>query len=121
MLLKLANISKSYGSEPVLRNIDLEIEKGEFVAIVGCSGSGKTTLLSLLAGLLKPDSGEITLRGNPITGPGPDRGVIFQNYSLLPWRPVYGNVGLAVDHIFSKWPKEQRHTHIMDHIRRVLL
>ena len=89
----------------VLRNINLTIEKGEFVAIVGYSGAGKTTLISMIAGLLSPDAGEITLDGRPVTGPGPDRGVVFQNYSLLPWLTVYENVLLAVDQVFSDWPR----------------
>ena len=121
MLLQLRKVNKSYGRRSILRDVDLEIDEGEFVAIVGSSGSGKTTLLSLIAGLLKPDSGSMTLRGEPITGPGPDRGVIFQNYSLLPWRRVYGNVGLAVDHVFEMWPADKRRAHIMEHIEMVLL
>ena len=98
--LKLDGVSRGFGSGPnrteVLADVDLELEEGEFLAIVGFSGSGKTTLISLIAGLLMPDSGSITLDGAPITGPGPDRGVVFQNYSLLPWLTVRGNVMMAV-------------------------
>ncbi len=82
---------------PVLRDINLSIRENEFVCIVGRSGAGKTTLISLIAGLIEPDAGEIILDGKPIDGPGPDRGVIFQTYSLLPWLNVYENVHLAVD------------------------
>ena len=81
----------------VLSDINLAIDENEFVCIVGRSGSGKTTLISLIAGLLEPDRGEILLDGRSIDGPGPDRGVVFQNYSLLPWMNVLENVYLAVD------------------------
>jgi nitrate/nitrite transport system ATP-binding protein len=111
--LQLTNVSKSYGkTAEVLRNIDLSINKGEFVAIVGYSGAGKTTLISLIAGLIKPDSGTITLNDLEIIAPGPDRGIVFQNYSLLPWLTVYENFFLAVDQLFPNWApgKKQQHT-----------
>jgi nitrate ABC transporter ATP-binding subunit len=85
----------------VLKGLDLAVEKGEFVAIVGSSGSGKTTLLSLIAGLITSDEGKIWLDGIPIQGLGPDRGVVFQNYSLLPWLTVFENIYLAVDAVSS--------------------
>jgi nitrate/nitrite transport system ATP-binding protein len=75
----------------VLRDVNLEVERGEFVAIVGYSGSGKSTLMSLLAGLTTPDTGKIWFEGEPVKGPGPERGIVFQNYSLLPWLTVYGH------------------------------
>ncbi|MBX3502268.1 MAG: ABC transporter ATP-binding protein [Alphaproteobacteria bacterium] len=103
--LELRGVRKSYGEgdrrSVVLHDINLEVREGEFIAIVGFSGSGKTTLISSIAGLTQPDSGDILLNGQPITGPGPDRGVVFQNYSLMPWMTVYGNVALAVDAIFA--------------------
>jgi nitrate/nitrite transport system ATP-binding protein len=114
--LELKNVSKSYGTNGarthVLRDINLKMEKGEFVAIVGYSGAGKTTLISMIAGLLKPDCGTITLNDLEITEPGPDRGVVFQNYSLLPWLSVYENVYLAVDQVFPNWApaKKKQHT-----------
>ena len=99
-LLELKNVSKSYrtakGSREVLRGINLTMEEGEFVCVVGYSGSGKTTLINLIAGLLAADSGEILLRGEPIAGPSLDRSLIFQNYSLLPWLSALRNVELAV-------------------------
>ncbi len=110
--LEISNVSKSYGEgkarAEVLKDIDLSIPEGEFLAIVGFSGSGKTTLVSLLAGLLKPDSGAITLRGKPVETPGPDRGVVFQSYSLMPWLTVEGNVALAVNAVFRGETREQR-------------
>ncbi|MBK1839706.1 ATP-binding cassette domain-containing protein [Azospirillum sp. YIM B02556] len=96
-ILDLKGVSKSYGATQVLRDIDLSIEEGEFVAIVGFSGSGKSTLINLIAGLAMPDTGEVLYRGKPVTGPGPERGLVFQSYSLMPWLSVKENVALAVD------------------------
>lgn len=110
--LSLKNISKSYGQghnkTSVLKDINLEIAEGEFVAIVGFSGTGKTTLISTIAGLIKPDNGEVILEGEKVTGPSSDRGVVFQSYSLMPWLTVYGNVALAVDSAFSQLSAEER-------------
>ena len=103
--VELRGVSKGFDSASgrvnVLENVNLEVAQGEFVAIVGYSGSGKTTLVSMLAGLLKPDSGSVNVAGKPVLGPGPDRGVVFQNYSLLPWLTVFENIHLAVDQVFS--------------------
>lgn len=121
MLLEIKDVQKSYGGRQILKDLNLSVREGEFVAIVGQSGSGKTTLISLLAGLVKPDSGSIWLRGKPVEGPGPDRGVIFQTYSLLPWRTVTGNVRLAVDQVFGKWPTVEREKHVLKHIEMVVL
>ncbi len=85
------------GTTQVLGGVELSLEEGEFVAVVGYSGSGKTTLVSLIGGLLVPDAGEILLDGATVDSPGPDRGIVFQQYSLLPWMSVYDNVALAVD------------------------
>ncbi|MFK7897796.1 MAG: ABC transporter ATP-binding protein [Myxococcota bacterium] len=99
--LRLNQVSKSFGEGPsrteVLSEVDLTVNQGEFLAIVGFSGSGKSTLINLIAGLQTADQGTIELDGAPITGPGPDRGIAFQNYALLPWLTVQGNVQLAVD------------------------
>ena len=84
-----------------LRDIDLTVKKGEFVALIGHSGCGKSTLLSLIAGLLKPSSGVMLCAGREIAGPGPDRGVVFQNHSLLPWLTCFDNVHLAVERVFG--------------------
>ncbi len=123
--LQLRNVSKSFGEGAsrveVLRGINLSVEEGEFLAVVGFSGSGKSTLINMLAGLLKPDEGEILLRGKPIEGPGPDRGVIFQNYSLLPWLTVSGNIALAVDRVFPGMPAAKRREHVRKHIELVHL
>jgi len=98
--LAITHVSKSFGGPPILSGVNLSIGRGEFVAIVGYSGSGKTTLISLVAGLTKPDTGTVTLNGVEITGPGPDRGIVFQNYSLLPWLTAAENIALAVDQVF---------------------
>ena len=123
--LELRNVSKGYGPQnnrtEVLRNITLQIEKGEFVAIVGYSGAGKTTLISMIAGLIKPDSGTITLNDLEITEPGPDRGIVFQNYSLLPWMNVYENIYLAVDQVFPNWAPAKKQQHAEKYIAMVHL
>ena len=121
--LSLKGVCKSYGSgakrSEVLTNLDLEVAEGEFVAIVGFSGSGKTTLISAIAGLVQPDAGEITLKGEPVSGPGPDRGVVFQSYSLMPWLTVRGNVALAVDQVFASESKRERAARVDRYIAMV--
>ena len=123
--LELKNVAKGFGANgsraEVLRNINLTVEKGEFVAIVGFSGAGKTTLISLIAGLLKADSGSLTLNGLEITEPGPDRGIVFQNYSLLPWLSVFENIYLAVDQCFPNWTTGKKHEHTEKFIAMVNL
>src|SRR5437867_4061352 len=123
--LELTNVSKGYAANgtrtEVLRDINLSVKKGEFVAIVGYSGAGKTTLISLVAGLIRPDSGTITLNDLDITAPGPDRGVVFQNYSLLPWLSVYENICLAVDQVFRNWVPAKKQQHAEKYIAMVNL
>jgi nitrate/nitrite transport system ATP-binding protein len=95
-----------------LTGIDLAIRKGEFVTLIGHSGCGKSTLLNLVAGLLKPSEGTILLAGKHVDGPGPDRGVVFQNHSLLPWLTCFDNVHLAVERVFQeKKAKLKERTH----------
>ena len=89
------------GSFHALREIDLEIDKGEFVTLIGHSGCGKSTLLNLIAGLLKPSSGVLICDKREIAAPGPERAVVFQNHSLLPWLSCYENVHLAVERVFA--------------------
>ena len=92
-------VFKSKDREPItaLRGFNLEVGKGEFVSIVGPSGCGKSTFLNLLLGLIKPDSGEMTLAGSPISGPGQERAMVFQEFGLLPWRTVRANVELGLE------------------------
>ena len=89
------------GPFTALQNINLNINQGEFVTLIGHSGCGKSTLLNLITGLLKPTGGHMILAGREISGPGPDRGVVFQNHSLLPWLTCLENVYLAVERVFS--------------------
>ncbi|MCV9388176.1 ABC transporter ATP-binding protein [Reichenbachiella ulvae] len=123
--LELNNVSKSYGTGkekvPVLKDINLHVEEGEFVAIVGFTGSGKTTLINLINGLHFPDGGEVLLNGKPIKGPGPDRGVVFQNYSLLPWLSVRDNVKLAIDEVYPKASKQEKKERIERYVEMVHL
>ncbi len=124
-LIEIQSASKGYGSAgartEVLGNINLAVEEGEFVVIVGYSGSGKSTLINLISGLVTPDHGQVLIDGHPVTGPGPDRGLVFQNYSLLPWLTVQQNIALAVDEVFRDWPREQRQRHTEKHIAMVKL
>jgi len=124
-ILELRDVCKTYSADghvtEVLHNVNLSIEEGEFVAIVGFSGSGKTTLISSLAGLIKPDSGEILVRGKQVTGAGHDRGLVFQSYSLFPWLTVRGNILLAVAAVFPKWNKQQQLAHVDKYIDMVSL
>ncbi|MEL7335254.1 MAG: ATP-binding cassette domain-containing protein, partial [Planctomycetota bacterium] len=123
--LQLCNASRGYGSGgsrvEVLRNLNLSVRKGEFVAVVGFSGSGKTTLMQLMAGLLGPDSGETLMNGEPYNQPESRRGLVFQNYSLLPWLTVYGNIELAVRQVFKHWDRATRDAHIRKFIDMVSL
>src|ERR671915_2169809 len=104
--LKIENVGMTFdtrkGPFVALRDIDLEIRKGEFVTLIGHSGCGKSTLLNLITGLNTPTSGYLFLSGRQIAGPGPDRGVVFQNHSLLPWLTCFDNVYLAVERVFSE-------------------
>ncbi|GAA4278436.1 ABC transporter ATP-binding protein [Aquimarina mytili] len=123
--IELRNVSKSFGigkdRTQVLSNINLEIEEGEFVAIVGFTGSGKTTLINLISGLIMPDEGEVLFKGEPVTGPSHERGVIFQNYSLLPWLNVGSNVGMAVKEAFKKMTRRDRKKRVEEFVEMVNL
>ncbi|MDW4498909.1 nitrate ABC transporter ATP-binding protein [Sulfitobacter sp. D35] len=111
-ILELSNVSKGYGEglacTEVLKGIDLDVREGEFLAILGFSGSGKTTIMNLIAGLDQPDSGTVSFKGAPVTEPGPERGLVFQSYSLMPWLTVRGNVMLAVEAVFPKLAKAEK-------------
>src|ERR1051325_2672542 len=123
--LELKNVCKGFGSNGArsegFKDINLSIEKGEFVAIVGFSGAGKTTLIHLITGLLKPASGTARLNDLEITEPGPDRGVVFQNYSLLPWLSVFENILLAVDQVNPNWSAAKKAAHVERYIDMVNL
>src|SRR5712672_2323021 len=100
--LSVEGVDMSYGASRILAGIDLAIRNGEFVTLIGHSGCGKRTLLNLVTGLARPTEGTIVLAEKHVDGPGPDRGVVFQNHSLLPWLTCFDNVYLAVERVFSE-------------------
>ncbi|WP_375263091.1 ABC transporter ATP-binding protein [Palleronia sp.] len=119
-ILTFDNVSKGYGDgAPVLNGIDLTVQEGEFLVLLGFSGTGKTTLINLMAGLERPTSGTVSFKGQPITGPGPERGVIFQNYSLMPWLTVTGNVRLALDSVFPTMPAKEKDAKVAHYVQMV--
>jgi nitrate/nitrite transport system ATP-binding protein len=122
-LLELRSISKGYGvggsRTEVLRDVSLQVDEGEFLAIVGFSGSGKTTLINLMAGLVAPDRGEVIFRGAPVKEPGPERSVVFQSYSLMPWLSVEGNVRLAVDAVAPDLGARERTERTLHYVEMV--
>jgi len=123
--LELKNVSKHYGEgirkTEVLKDINLSIAEGEFVAIVGFTGSGKTTLVNLVNGLLRPSGGEVLFKGKPVVNTSHERGVIFQNYSLLPWLNVGQNVAMAVKEAFPKYTKKEIKQRVATYVEMVNL
>jgi nitrate/nitrite transport system ATP-binding protein len=122
--LQISAVGKTFtrgaATTEVLRDINLEIAKGEFVSIIGHSGCGKSTLLNLVAGLTEVTTGGIILENAEVTRPGPERAVVFQNHSLLPWLTVYENVNLAVSKVFGRSKTAaERHEWIMDNLNLV--
>ncbi len=122
-VIEFKNVFKSFGEgthrTEVLKDINLEVQEGEFLVLLGFSGTGKTTLINLMAGLEKPTRGSVSFKGKPIEGPGPERGVIFQNYSLMPWLTVNGNVRLAVDTIFPGFKAAERQAKVDHYVSMV--
>ncbi|ACK68315.1 nitrate ABC transporter, ATPase subunits C and D [Rippkaea orientalis PCC 8801] len=122
--LEFDSVSKVYptkdkGTYTVLEDVNLTVQKSEFVSIIGHSGCGKSTLLSMVSGLNKPTSGEIRLKNQRITQPGPDRMVIFQNYSLLPWKTAYENVYLAVNQVFKHKSNQDKKQIVLEYLELV--
>jgi nitrate/nitrite transport system ATP-binding protein len=122
--LKLDHVDKTYSrgavETEVLTDITLGIEKGEYVSIIGHSGCGKSTLLNIIAGLVPATRGGVLLESREVNTPGPDRAVVFQNHSLLPWLTTYDNVRLAVDKVFSGIKsRAQRHDWTMRNLELV--
>ena len=120
-ILELSDVSVSYGEDAILKNLSLKVAEGEFVAILGFSGTGKTTLINLLAGLAKPDTGAAIFRGKEIDGPGQERGLVFQSYSLMPWLTVAGNIALAVDAVHTRKSRAERAAIVDKYIEMVSL
>jgi nitrate ABC transporter ATP-binding subunit len=121
--LKISNVSKVYstpaGSYTVLEGVDLVVNEGEFICVIGHSGCGKTTLLNMVSGFAKPTDGEVRLQDQLIQEPGPDRMVVFQNYSLLPWKTVFENVFLAVKSALPDKSKADKEAIVWEHLEMV--
>ncbi|MBK5294137.1 MAG: ABC transporter ATP-binding protein, partial [Acidobacteriia bacterium] len=117
--LKLQGVHKSFGPRSVLDNVNLYMEEGEFVSVVGTSASGKSTLLKIAAGLLKPDAGGAFISGLPVTDFPRQASMVFQNYSLLPWLSALENVRLAVGGAFPQWKRAQQAGHAEKYLRLV--
>ena len=114
------SFTRSGRTTEVLRDVNLQVAKGEFVSIIGHSGCGKSTVLNIVAGLLRASTGVTLLDGKEVAGPGPDRAVVFQNHSLLPWLTVRENVALAVDKVFrGRKPKAERREWIAENLALV--
>ena len=123
--LNLEHVSKSFqtprGQFVAVHDVSLEVTHGQIVSLIGHSGCGKSTVLSMIAGLTTPSEGTISLDGVEIKGPGPDRGVVFQNYSLLPWMSVWDNVYEAVDSAASGLDKAEKRERVEHFLRMVKL
>jgi len=123
-LVAVQDVEKNFplsggGNYLALKGIDLEIRKGEFISLIGHSGCGKSTLLNMIAGLDLPSGGTVLLEGEAVKRPGPDKMVVFQNYSLLPWLTVRENIALAVDEVMPDLPRSEREQVVEDHITMV--
>jgi nitrate/nitrite transport system ATP-binding protein len=99
-----------------IADIDLEVEPNTFVSIIGPSGCGKSTLLNIIAGLSQPTTGQVSINGQPVSAPGPDRGVVFQNYALMPWMTVAENIDFAVETVYPSMGIAQRKSIVQDYI-----
>jgi bicarbonate transport system ATP-binding protein len=121
--LTIENVSKVYptstGGYTVLQDVNLNINQGEFICVIGHSGCGKSTLLNMVSGFAQPTSGSVKLKGKPITKPGPDRMVVFQNYALLPWLTVFENVYLAIDSVYPDKKEAEKRAIVRDHLALV--
>jgi len=123
--LKIENMEIAFntpkGKFVAVRDINLEVKKGEIVSIIGHSGCGKSTILNAISGMTFPSNGKVSIDGKGIEGPGPDRGIVFQNYSLLPWLTVYENIFQAVDAALAGKPKEEKHELVEKYLKMVNL
>jgi bicarbonate transport system ATP-binding protein len=121
--LEIENVSKVYptpkGDYTVLDGVNLTVSEGEFICVIGHSGCGKSTLLDMVSGFRQPSSGEVRVQGQRVTSPGPDRMVVFQNYSLLPWKTAYENIDLAVKAVHPGKSKADRAEIVNQHLAMV--
>ncbi len=122
-LLSLQNVGKTYptptGPFVALENVHLDVGSGEFVCLIGHSGCGKSTLMNMVAGFSSPTSGSITLKGQPVGSPGPDRMMVFQNYALLPWLTAFENVYLVVDQVYPQKSALEKKQIVYEHLELV--
>ncbi|NJN39370.1 MAG: ATP-binding cassette domain-containing protein [Acaryochloridaceae cyanobacterium CSU_3_4] len=121
--LILDNITKTYptaaGPNVVIKDINLTVNEGEFICIIGHSGCGKSVLLNTISGFAIPEHGQVRMRGQRIIQPGPDRMVVFQNYSLMPWLTTYENVYLALDSVHPKKAASEKEAIVLEHLAMV--
>lgn len=117
--LRLEGIDFSYDTQRILAGIDLNIPAGQFVSLLGASGSGKSTLLRLIAGLQAPQRGRLAWNGKPITGPGLERGVVFQDYALFPWMSVVDNIAIAIGKARPETGKADRRAEAAEYLQKV--
>ena len=117
--LRIDGVGFAYGEAPILRGIQLRVAEGEFLALLGPSGSGKSTLLRLIAGLERPSAGRLSAAGQPISGPGTDRAVVFQHYALFPWMTVVDNVAEAVAKAHPRLARNERRARALGYLEQV--
>lgn len=121
--LVMENVTKVYktpkGPFTVLDGVNLTVDQGEFICVIGHSGCGKSTLLNMVSGFAQPTTGRVDLQGAPITQPGPDRMVVFQNYALLPWLTAFENIYLAVDSVHPEKPEAEKRDIVRKHLAMV--
>jgi bicarbonate transport system ATP-binding protein/nitrate/nitrite transport system ATP-binding protein len=121
--LVIDGVSKIYptpqGPYTVIDGVDLKVSEGEFICLIGHSGCGKSTLLNMVSGFNTPTDGVVLLQDQPVTGPGPDRMMVFQNYCLLPWLSVFDNVYLAVDCVFPTKTTAEKRAIVKEHLAMV--
>jgi nitrate/nitrite transport system ATP-binding protein len=115
------NFKTQKGTYTAVQEISLTVQKGEIVCLIGHSGCGKSTLMGTISGMVKPSSGEVVANGKKISGPGPDRGIVFQNYSLLPWLSVYKNIYEAVDSALKDLSKTEKRNLVERQLKMVHL
>lgn len=121
--LEIDHVSKVYttpqGDYTVLEGVNLLVKEGEFICVIGHSGCGKTTLLNMVSGFAHPTTGEVRLKGEAISQPGPDRMVVFQNYSLLPWKTAFENIYIAVNAVYPEKSKQEKTEIVQEHLAMV--
>ena len=123
--IEVNNVTVSFktpnGVFTAVKDIALKVKKGEIISLIGHSGCGKSTLMNTISGMVKPTKGEVFANGSKVAGPGPDRGIVFQNYSLLPWLSVYDNIYVAVDSVLKDLNRKEKHELVEKNLKMVNL